>query len=91
MDSLDRKIDNENDKELVGDRIPSNKNDYEELINKMTTEKLLKVLTNQEKKVIIYRYYKELTQTQIAKLLDTSQVQVSRIEKRAIEKMRCYA
>lgn len=41
-----------------------------------------------EKSIIMYRYYEDRTQTEIAELLDISQVQVSRIEKRILKKMR---
>ena len=40
------------------------------------------------KEVILLRYYKEKTQAQIAKILGISQVQVSRIEKKVLQKMR---
>ena len=45
------------------------------------------ILDEKERKIIVYRYYREMTQCQIAKILGTSQVQVSRIEKRALKKM----
>ena len=41
-----------------------------------------------EKKIIIYRYFKDKTQTEISKIIGISQVQVSRIEKRALDKMK---
>ena len=54
----------------------------------MEINSLLAILDEKEKKVILYRYYKEMKQAEIANLLGTSQVQISRIEKRALEKMR---
>ena len=45
-------------------------------------------LPEQEKKTILLRFYKGLTQQQCAKILSVSQVQVSRLEKRALEKLR---
>ena len=50
--------------------------------------KLLKELTPQERKIIVLRYYKDLTQTQIARELGISQVQVSRLEKKILKTMR---
>ncbi|MEG0578827.1 MAG: sigma-70 family RNA polymerase sigma factor, partial [Niameybacter sp.] len=41
-----------------------------------------------EKEIIVYRYFEDRTQTEIAQLLGISQVQVSRIEKRILKKMR---
>ncbi len=49
---------------------------------------MLQKLDEREKKVILFRYFKEKTQTEISKLLGMTQVQVSRLEKRALEKMR---
>lgn len=45
-------------------------------------------LTDREKNIIVLRYYKDMTQQQIAKKMGISQVQVSRIEKKAIDSMR---
>ena len=45
-------------------------------------------LPEQEKKTVLLRFYKGLTQQQCARVLAVSQVQISRLEKRAIEKLR---
>lgn len=45
-------------------------------------------LPETEKQTVLLRYYKGLTQQQCARILGVSQVQVSRLEKRAIEKLR---
>ena len=47
-----------------------------------------KELSKEEKKLIILRYYKEKTQTEVAKELGISQVQVSRLEKKILLRMR---
>lgn len=86
VESIDKKIGD--DDFTFGDKLASSKDEFEVVVNKATIEKLIDILDEREKKIIIYRYYKELTQTQIAKLMGTSQVQVSRIEKKALEKMR---
>lgn len=44
-------------------------------------------LAPKERQVIVMRYYKDMTQTQVAKALGISQVQVCRIEKRALKCM----
>ncbi|MCI9413076.1 MAG: sigma-70 family RNA polymerase sigma factor, partial [Clostridia bacterium] len=43
---------------------------------------------DQEKQIIVLRYYKGKTQTEVAKILGITQVQVSRIEKKTLERMR---
>ena len=45
-------------------------------------------LPDQERQTILLRFYKGLTQQQCARILGVSQVQVSRLEKRAIERLR---
>lgn len=88
IDSLDKKIGDDIDSITVGERIKDNTNEYDVLLNKMTVNSLLDGLNEKEKNVIICRYYKDMTQESIAKLYKTSQVQISRIEKRALLKMR---
>lgn len=88
VDSLDKKIGDDADSITVGERIKDNANDYDILLNKMTVNSLLDGLDEREKNVIICRYYKDMTQGSIAKLYKTSQVQISRIEKKALLKMR---
>ncbi len=50
----------------------------------------LKYLTDEEKKIIIDRYYNDLTQDEIAKKMELSQVTVSRYEKRSLTKLHDY-
>lgn len=58
------------------------------LINKLMLEKLIDDLPEIEKELIILRYYDEKTQTQVADKLGISQVQVSRLEKKILLRMR---
>ena len=70
------------------DKLEEKSNPAEEVMNKMLLGRLLKDLSPQERKIIIRRYYMEQTQTQIAKELGISQVQVSRMEKKILKSMR---
>ena len=45
-------------------------------------------LNERDKKVIKLRFYQEKTQSQVAKLLGISQVQVSRIEKKILRELK---
>lgn len=45
-------------------------------------------LEERERQIIVLRYFKDMTQQQIAGILGISQVQVSRIEKKVLERMR---
>ena len=60
----------------------------EKLVNHILLEQLLAVLSAEEKELIELRYFKEMTQVQIAEKLGISQVQVSRMEKRILLRMR---
>lgn len=68
-------------KETVSDR------EKEKVLNHILVDNLIKKLKGREKKLIEYRYFKEMTQTQIARELGISQVQVSRLEKKILKKM----
>lgn len=70
------------------DKLEEKSNPAEEVMNKMLLGRLLKELSPEERKIIIRRYYMEQTQTQIAKELGISQVQVSRMEKKILKSMR---
>lgn len=48
----------------------------------------IKELEDRERMIIMLRYFKDMTQQQIAKVLGISQVQVSRIEKKVLNRMR---
>lgn len=87
VDSLDKTISGEKDDDTAYEKIIVKENEYDNLLDKITIEKVLKMLDDDERKVIIYRYYKEMTQSKVAQILGTSQVQISRIEKKAITKM----
>lgn len=49
---------------------------------------MIENLLPRDKQVILLRYYKDKTQTDVAKILGISQVQVSRIEKRILNQMK---
>ena len=54
----------------------------------MMMKQELAALKPKEKQVILLRYFQDMTQQEIGNILNISQVQVSRIEKKALEKMR---
>jgi len=70
------------------DRIREEKNEAENLIDRMTVEQLMDSLTEEERILITSRYFEDKTQVETAKLLGISQVQVSRLEKKILLKMR---
>ena len=60
----------------------------ENLLERIALRSAIDALPEREKETILLRFYKCLTQQQCVKILGVSQVQVSRLEKRAIEKLR---
>ena len=61
---------------------------HEEVLNSLLIHQLLDGLEKEEQKLIILRYYQDKTQTEVARMLGISQVQVSRMEKRILLGMR---
>jgi RNA polymerase sporulation-specific sigma factor len=58
------------------------------VINRILTAELLNSLDERERRLILLRYFRDCTQTQVADKLGISQVQVSRLESRILKKMR---
>ena len=84
-----KKINDSDDKSLcLMDKIPSQTKD-EDLIDRVILKAVIKELTQREKKkIIIMRYFRDMTQSDIAKQLGVSQVQVSRLENKILEKIK---
>lgn len=70
------------------DKIEEENTAQEHLLNQMVLQELLMTLNEKEREIIIRRYYDNQTQTQIAKELQISQVQVSRLEKKILKQLR---
>ena len=70
------------------DKLEETTDANEELLNRMALEELLGELGENERKLIEMRYFEEKTQMEIAKEMGISQVQVSRMEKRILLKLR---
>lgn len=62
----------------------------ERLIERIALKEAIRRLPERERLVIDLRYYRGLTQDQTAKILGVSQVQISRIEKKALGNLRTY-
>lgn len=80
--SLYEKFDDENNQSVI-DKLPSDENG-DNIDDKILLKELITSLPEREKKVLILRYYRDKTQSEIAKILGVSQVQVSRIESKVI-------
>lgn len=66
-----------------------NGTDYEsEITNRLAVRELLSRLTEREQTLLVLRYFRRQTQSQVARVLGISQVQVSRIEKKLLLQLR---
>lgn len=85
--SIYDKFENEDDAQSLIEKIPSG-DDEDKILTKIHLMNILDGLTEREKKIIILRYFRDKTQSEIAESLGVSQVQVSRLENKIIDKIR---
>lgn len=83
----EEKNDDNNKRELI-DKIQVLESQETNIINNMVLKQVVNELNVRERQIIILRFYREKTQTEVGKMLGISQVQVSRIEKSVLEKMK---
>ena len=58
------------------------------VINRIMVKQLLETLEDTDRKIIILRYFQNKTQSEIANIVGMTQVQVSRTEKKILEKLK---
>ena len=91
VESLYRPVGTGDDQNLcLMDRLPDQRQEQEEVLNKIVLKQLLDQLGERERDIILRRYFENQTQTQIAEQHHISQVQVSRLEKKILRQMREY-
>jgi RNA polymerase sporulation-specific sigma factor len=69
------------------DRI-SSKGTQDEYIEKIVLRQIIDTFDERDKKIIYLRYFRDETQSEIAKELGVSQVQISRLESKILERIR---
>lgn len=70
------------------DKIPEKEREEDKLLNHMMLGELLTGLDKEERRLIYLRYFAERTQSQVGEELGISQVQVSRLEKKILKRLR---
>ena len=70
------------------DKVASEKDEQEMLTNKIAIREIIKDLPKEDKEIIMLRYYKQKTQKEVASIVGVSQVQVSRTERKILQKMK---
>lgn len=70
------------------DKVSGTKDENKDIVDKLALKEALSKLDTRSRQIIILRYFKDVTQVQVAKMLGISQVQVSRIEKKVLKTMK---
>lgn len=70
------------------DKLQQKNDNQEKIVENIVLKELINTLEHREKQIIELRYFEDKTQTEIARFLGISQVQVSRIEKKVLTKIR---
>ena len=70
------------------DRLQEKENGQDAALNRIFLDEILKKLDARERQLIGMRYFKDMTQTEIAAEMGISQVQVSRMEKRILKELK---
>lgn len=86
IESINAKVDNSG-KEMI-ENITTGIDEQSKIVDKITIGELIKKLNTRDRQIINLRYFKDKTQTQVAKILGISQVHVSRIEKKILNDFR---
>lgn len=60
------------------------------LDDKIAINQGLEQLSEEERMILVYRYYEDLTQSEVARKLNKTQVMISRYEKKGLDKMRAF-
>jgi RNA polymerase sigma-B factor len=88
--SLDSEVSGENEKksQTLADTVGVADSGLELLENRANLERAFTVLSGRERVIIYLRFYESVSQTEIAKRLNVSQMHVSRLQAKALEKLR---
>lgn len=70
------------------DKLSNNKDEVEEVINEISIKDILNKMNKRDKEIILLRYFRGKTQSEVAKIMNISQVQVSRLEKKILNNMK---
>ncbi len=74
------------ERELI-ETLPT-KDDQEDWLDRMLLRGAIEELPERERKIIVLRYFRDMTQSEVAQRIGVSQVQVSRIESKIIKEFR---
>lgn len=88
VESIDKEMYSKDSAYTIMDLAEDDTNIEETVLNKIMVQQLMDMLESKERKIINLRYFKNKTQSQVAKEMGMTQVQVSRLEKKILNSMR---
>lgn len=88
VESIDKEMYSKDSAYTLMDLAEDDTNIEETVLNKIMVLQLMDMLESKERKIINLRYFKNKTQSQVAKEMGMTQVQVSRLEKKILNSMR---
>ena len=88
VESLDTFVNEEDSGVRKVDLLKSRENAQEQVLNHMLCEEAFRRMNLKEQQLVHMRYFEERTQAQVAQILDMTQVQVSRMEKKILLRLR---
>ena len=88
VESIDKEMYSKDSAYTLMDLAEDDTNIEETVLNKIMVQQLMDMLESKERKIINLRYFKNKTQSQVAKEMGMTQVQMSRLEKKILNSMR---
>ena len=88
VESIDKEMYSKDSSYTLMDLAEDDTNIEETVLNKIMVQQLMDMLESKERKIINLRFFKNKTQSQVAKEMGMTQVQVSRLEKKILNSMR---
>lgn len=81
-------IEDDGDSACMVDRIEQQEDYNDKMVDDIALKEVVKKLDARDRKIILLRYYYDKTQSEIAKELNISQVQVSRLENKILDNLK---
>ncbi|WP_240421892.1 sigma-70 family RNA polymerase sigma factor [Paenibacillus periandrae] len=88
--SLDTPLSTEENGATIGDLLGTDKDDFQQLERRLDIEEAMRQLKPEEQQVLHLAYVEGQSQRMIAQELEVSQMSVSRIQKRALDKLKTF-
>lgn len=88
VESLDAFVNEEESGTRRVDLLKSREDAQEQALNRILCEEAFKRMSGQEREIVYLRYFENLTQSNVASVLNMTQVQVSRMEKKILLRLR---